>query len=237
MAPSCQELEPPGIPARFKMKRNPKPFSVEIKKSRGPSQRQHLPPRRLFETMLAEATKIFHKDEPKDGAEPTAAPRILPSILGGGPGNSEPVEPVRRKQASKTKVDQGQIELDLGAIISEGGEGGPVAPSAILEAGSQTDAAPVAEEDATPVREAQLHAAESAKAKTRKPRDKAPEVVEPLIASEPVSEPDLPTEMVEPVPAMTSLEAGRHRLARRQRAAAQLPRHARWKRRLHPAVW
>ena len=49
------------------MKQNPKPFSVEIKKSRVQGQRNRLPPRRLFATAPAEATKTFLREEPQVG--------------------------------------------------------------------------------------------------------------------------------------------------------------------------
>ena len=63
------------------MKRNQKPFSVEIKKSRVQDQRYSLPPRRLFELPLARAIPILQEEVPQAVAKPLATPRILPSIL------------------------------------------------------------------------------------------------------------------------------------------------------------
>jgi hypothetical protein len=51
------------------MKRNTKPFSGEIKESRIQGQRSHLPPRRLFELTLVEATEILQKEEPQATVE------------------------------------------------------------------------------------------------------------------------------------------------------------------------
>src|ERR671921_3023341 len=96
------------------MKHNPKPFSVEIKKSRIPGQRSHLPPRPLFATVRAETTMNFQKEEPQATAKPSAAPRILPSIVGPVWSSSEPVEPVRRK-CSPVRGCRGQTEFNLDA--------------------------------------------------------------------------------------------------------------------------
>ena len=107
------------------MKQNPKPFSVEIKKSRVQGQRNHLPPRRLFATAPAEATKTFLKEEPQVVAEPSAAPRILPSIVEPMWSSSEPVEPVRCKRSSG-ETGRDQIEFDLAASASEDMEDTPM---------------------------------------------------------------------------------------------------------------
>ena len=98
------------------MKRNPKPFAVEIKKSR--VQGRHLPPRRLFEEAPALATKSVQKEEPQAVVEPSPAPRILPSI----------VEPVWSSSElahnrSSGKVNQEQMEFNLTTSASKGVKG------------------------------------------------------------------------------------------------------------------
>jgi hypothetical protein len=218
------------------MKRNPKPFSVEIKRTRVQGQRSDLPPRRLFATILAEATKIFQKEEPQAVAEPSAAPRILPSIAEPVWSGSGPIEPVRRGRFSG-EADQGQMEFDLNAIASNGKVDAPAEPPVMLEAVSQTRNSLI-EAAATPVLEVQVRETESAKAKSRRPRNKTSKIAEPVSASEPVPQPETASEppVIEPAPVDRSQQADHRRLTRRQ-AAAQRPRHERWKRRLHSAAW
>jgi hypothetical protein len=220
------------------MKRNQKPFSAEIKKSRVQGQRHHLPPRRLFELTPAKATPIPQEEEPQTVAKPFAAPRILPSILEPVWSNSEAVEPVRRKSSPKSKPDQGQMNLDLRATAAEGTIDAPTKTPVRLEAVSQVEASPVKEAVAPAV---EVHAQEtkSAKARPRKPRKKASKIVELVMAPEPISEPETPSkaQVIEPPPVNRSRHADHRRLNRQQAAAAQLPRHERWKRRLHSAAW
>jgi len=151
--------------------------------------------------------------------------------------NSEPVEPVRRKRYSG-KASQDQMDFDLNASAS----GEVTAP--LLQAPdfagtvSQADTAPVVAEDATPDHEDQLAQDERAKASPRQVRRKAPDRVEPVIAFGSVSEREqAEAEAVEPSPKESSLTAGNLRQTRRRTAAAELPRHERWKRRLHAAAW
>jgi hypothetical protein len=105
------------------MKRNPKPFAVEIKKSRVPGQPHHLLPRRLFEPAPAAATKIVSSEGPQAvaTAEATAAPSIVEPVWS----NLKPAEPIRRKRSSEVKPKDGQIALDLHGVITEAVTGGP----------------------------------------------------------------------------------------------------------------
>ena len=132
------------------MKQNPKPFSVEIKKSRVQGQRNHLPPRRLFATAPAEATKTFLREEPQVVAEPSAAPRILPSIVEPMWSSSEPVEPVRCKRSSG-ETGRDQIEFDLAASASEDMENTPKEAPVLGKTVSKTVIAAVVEEEVRPV--------------------------------------------------------------------------------------
>jgi hypothetical protein len=117
------------------MKRNTKPFSVEIKKSRVHGQIHQLPPRRLFEPTPVEPSEIVQKEELPTTAEIAPAPRILPSIV-------EPVwsnsDPVRRAPSSKQNTRE-QIELDLSAAPSEAPVEAHSAVPMIAEAVSQAD--------------------------------------------------------------------------------------------------
>src|SRR3712207_8815684 len=98
------------------MKRNPKPFSVEIKNSRIQGQRSYLPPRRLFATTPADAPRALQKEEPQRMPDPAAAPRILPSIVEPVWSNTEPAETVRRKRPSvEANREQMAFNLDGGA--------------------------------------------------------------------------------------------------------------------------
>ncbi len=92
--------------------------------------------------------------------------------------------------------------------------------------------------DAKSVHDIQSIQIECAKASSRKPRRKAPGGVEQIefspIASDLEETPE--AELIWPS-AGTRTKAVERRLTKRQAAATQLPRHERWKRRLHPASW
>jgi hypothetical protein len=218
------------------MKRKPKPFSVEIKKSRAQGQCHQLLPRRLFGIIPIEPTKVFQKEEPQAVAEPVVVPRILPSILKPVWSNTEGVESVHRKRSLGSKIPQDQMEFDLNAIAPKDA---PAETPVTLGAVSQTDVAAVVEEAAIPVREVPAQKTESTKARSRKPRKTASKMLEPETASEPVSQlkQALKAEATEPLPVERSRSTDHRLLTERQAAAAQLPRHERWKRRLHPTVW
>lgn len=216
------------------MKRNPKPFSVEIKKSRDPGQRRQPPPRHLFETTLAETNKIFRKEEPRATVESSAGRRILPSIVEPVWSSWVPVEPVRRKRFSGKAVPE-QMEPDLTATVVETVTGAYSEEALVIaKAVLQTEVAPVVSEEATPAHNAQPVQSESLKVRSRRLRKKASQAVEPITASKP--EPMQVAEVIEPL-VVTSLKAGERRLTKRQAATVQLPRYERWKRRLHPASW
>jgi hypothetical protein len=217
------------------MKRHQKPFSVEIKKSRVQDQRHYLPPRRLFELPPAKATSIFQEEVPQTMAKPLAAPRILPSILEPARSNSEAVEPVRRRSSRRSKSNQAQMDLDLRATAAEGVIDRPAEAPVMLEAVSRTDAS-LAEDVGAPALEVQAQKTEGTNATARK---KASKIVEPVTAHDPVSEPETisKAQVIEPPLVNRLPQADHRRLNRRQAAAAQLPRHERWKRRLHSAAW
>jgi hypothetical protein len=212
------------------MKRNTKPFSVEIKKSRVQGQRSHLPPRRLFELTLVEAPEIFQKEEPQATVERAPAPRILPSIVEPVWGSSEPVEPVRRNRFS-VKARRGQMKSDRTATDFEVAENAHAGDQVSARAVPQTDGALDDAETPPPVHDVQPAQGEDVRAGSRKPRKKAPAVGEQEIASEIVLEAEMTGPSVPPSNAVP------RRLTKRLAAAAQLPRHERWKGRLHPAVW
>ena len=161
------------------MKRNSKPFSVEIKKSRLQGQRHYLLPRHLFATNPVEATKILQKDEPRVVPEPSAAPRILLSIVDPLWSRSESIEPV---------------------------------PCAL------------------PIHDVQPAQGDGVMAKSQKPRKRAAGTVEQEIASAPIPAAEMPALSV-------GSKVAQHRMTKRLAAAAQLPRHERWKGRLHPTAW
>lgn len=211
------------------MKRNAKPFSVEIKKSRVQGQRDHLPPRHLFATTPVEATRVFPKDEPQVVAEPSAAPRILPSIVEPVWSSSEPVEPARRKRSSGY-ANQGEMVFDLTATASEDVKDAHAGAPASTKAVPQADNAPVDAEDALPVHDVQPTQGNGVRAKPRKARKKTSGTAGQEIVSEPI-----------PATAMTasvvSSKAVQRRITKRLAAATQLPRHERWKGRLHPTAW
>jgi hypothetical protein len=213
------------------MKRNPKPFSVEIKKSRVQGQNHHLPPRRLFELTPAKATPISQEAEPQAVAKPLAPPRILPSIFERVRSNSESVEPDHHMSSKRLESDLGQMDSNLRATISEGAMDALAETPVMLGVVSQTDASPV-EKAAPPALEVEAQKTNHAKAK---PRNKASKIIAPVTAPEPVLQPQAApeTQVTKPPPVNRSRQADPCRLA----AAAQLPRHERWKRRLHTAAW
>jgi hypothetical protein len=220
------------------MKRNPKPFSVEIKKSRGPNQHHQLLPRRLFEMTPVDVTRVFQKEETQTTAAPPPVPRILPSIVEPVWSNSEPLEPVHRKHSS-VEANRGQMEFDLNASTSGGAMDMPAEESELAGAMSQADVAPAFAEKAIPVQDDQPAQIGSARANSRKARRKGPERVEPVTAFGSVSQPEqVPeAETIESLPTEGPLTVPNCRQARRRTAAAELPRHERWKRRLHAAAW
>lgn len=211
------------------MKRHPKPFSVEVKKSRDPGPRSQLPPRRLFEALLVETTKIFRKEESQAVAEPSAAPRILPSIVEPVWSSPAPVEPVQRKRSSGRGSPE-QIEFNLAATAAEDVVGAHAGAPASANNLHQADNAPVDAEDALPVHDVQPAQGNGIKAKSQKPQKKAAGTVEQEIAAGPIPEAGMPAPSVEP-------KVNQRRITKRLAAAAQLPRHERWKGRLHPAAW
>ena len=212
------------------MKRNTKPFSVEIKKPRVQGQIHHLPPRRLFEPTSVEPSEIVQKEEPQAVAEPAPAPRILQSIV-------EPVwsstEPSGR-QRSLQEDNQEQMERDWPAASSEAPVEPPLAVPLIIGVVSQADTS-AASEDKAPIHEFQAAPSERSK-KERKPRKKNPGAVERVMQPESTSQPE---RVAEPVALETSMlpsaAAIQRRRTKRLAEAEQLPRSERWKRRLHPA--
>jgi hypothetical protein len=178
------------------MKRHPKPFSVEIKKSRVQGQRNYLPPRRLFATTPAEVTKVFQTDEPRVVTEPSATPRILPSIVEPVWSSSEPVETTRRKRPS-VEANRGQIEFNLTVAASEDVKEAHAEAPASAKAVPEVDNAPVDAEDALPVHDVQPAQGDGMKAKSRKLQKRAAGTVEPEIASEPIPAAEMPAPSVE----------------------------------------
>ncbi len=211
------------------MKRNPKPFSVEIKKARAQGQRSHLPPRRLFGTTPAEATKIFQKEEPSAAAEPPAVPRILPSIVEPVWSNSESFQPVRQKRSS-AKVNRGQMELTPNAGSSEDMEDGPAEVPMVAKAVPQADGARDDAENALPVHQVQSAQSGSMSARSPKSGKKTSGTVEQRIALEPTPEAEI-------IASAASTKVTQRRMTKRLAGVAQLPRHERWKERFHPAAW
>jgi hypothetical protein len=210
------------------MKRNTKPFAVEIKKSR--VQGHYLPPRRLFEVAPTPATKSFQKEEPEAVVEPSPAPRILPSIVEPAWSSSE--------HAHKHSSGQGnreQMEFDLTTSASKDVEEPQSAMPVIAAPVSQADTAET-KEDAPPIRNVQPVQGESVKFSSQNPRQKASGIVRRRDVSLPMVEQTSETEMMWAL-AVEPLQASERRLTKRQAAAVQLPRHERWKRRLHPASW
>jgi hypothetical protein len=211
------------------MKHNSKPFSIEIKKSRVRGQRTNLLARPLFATTSAEATKVFRKEEPQVVPEPSAAPRILPSIVEPVWSSSEPVEIARCKRPSGD-ANQGQMAFNPDASASEDVADAPAAAPMSAEAMPQPEGALDVSEHTGGVSHVQPAQSEGVRVKSRKPRKKVTEAVEQELTSKPT-----------PGTAMTasgvSSKAVQRRMTKRVAAAAQLPRHERWKGRLHPAAW
>ncbi|NBJ13624.1 hypothetical protein [Microvirga arsenatis] len=169
------------------MRRNTKPFSVEIKKSRVQSQRHQLPLRRLFELTSVEPAKIVQTEEPQATAELATAPRILQSIVEPVWGSAEPVEPVCREPSSE-QDNQEQIELDLPAASSETPAEAHPAVQMAAEAVSQADMSDAGATTA-PIHNVHPVLGESLK-KERKPRKRSPGVIEQVMQPEPISRPE-----------------------------------------------
>jgi hypothetical protein len=134
---------------------------------------------------------------------------------------------------------QEQIERDLDAMDPMRSQDTSAETPVISEGMLQADVSPAVKEDAQPVHGAQIQKADAVKAKSRKLRRQASETVEQTVSSEPMSEPasSPETDAVNPLPMMTLRKLDHRRLTKRQAASAQLPRHERWKQRLHPACW
>ena len=217
------------------MQRKSKSFSVEIKKSRALGQRHPLSPKRSFKTRSAEATPISEKQEPQAVAEPAVARRLLPSLIKPIQGFPEPVVPVRRSRSSALATRRSEKELEPSEPASEEAE--PAQAPIVSEGVPQTGYVTVTVEHAWPMhevvpRESLPPEPSSATTKSRRPRIKTSRVGEPVMVAEPSSA----SEMTQPLLTATS-KISSHRLTKRQAAAKQLPRHERWKRRLHPATW
>jgi hypothetical protein len=220
------------------MKRYPKPFSVEIKKSRVQGQHSHLAPRRLFAILPDEPAKVFQKEAPQVVAEPAVIPRILPSILAPGPDISEPVEFVRRKRSSP-EGSRGQMEFDLVAIVPDDINDAYAQALEATDAVTPIDVTPVTGDGAALANDLQSAQAERVKANVRRFRKKDSASVEQVTALNPTSglEPIGRANLIGYSSVETPEKADQPRLTKRQAAAVQLPRHERWKRRLHPASW
>jgi hypothetical protein len=212
------------------MKRNPKPFSVEIKKTRIPGQRSHLPSKPLFAAPRAEPTMIVQKDEPEPASNLSAATRILPSIVEPEWSSSEPAASVRLNGSSVQEV-QRQMEFNLDAGASEAVTDRHAEAPVSVETVPQASSTPVDAEDAVSVDDVETAQGERVGGKSRKPRKKTSEAVEQSITSEPTPEADRTALQA------ASLRTSQRRMMKRLVAAAQLPRHERWKGRLHPAAW
>jgi hypothetical protein len=221
------------------MKRNLKPFTVEIRKSRTPGQHHQLPPRPLFAPIQVGVAETVQTEEPRVVSQQPAPRRILPSIVEPVWSAPEPVEPVRRRRSSGSKPTRKQMELDPDETRSRQSQEAPAETPVISKGMSQTDAPPVIEEGAGSVQEVQVREAASATAGRRKPRRQASAIAGQVVAREPGAEPALAPETgaVGTSPIVIPRELGHHRPTKRQAAAGQLPRHERWKRRLHPACW
>jgi hypothetical protein len=130
------------------------------------------------------------------------------------------------------------MDLDLRVTAAEGVIDRPAEAPVILETVSRTESSLV-EEVVAPALEVQAQKTESTNATARKPRKKASKIVEPVTAHDPVFQPETisKAQVIEPSLVNRLPQADHRRLNRRQAAAAQLPRHERWKRRLHSAVW
>jgi hypothetical protein len=122
------------------------------------------------------------------------------------------------------------MELNLDASASEDVADAPTAALVSDEAMSQTYGALDGSEDTGGVYPVQPAQGDGVKAKSRKPQKRAAETVEQEITSEPIPEAEMLTPSVES-------KVAQRRITKRLAAAAQLPRHERWKGRLHPAAW
>ena len=167
----------------------------------------------------------------------TAAPRILPSLVEHPWAHSEPAEPLRRKRTTRLKADQEQIELELASDAIREREDHPDTLST-PETKLPMDTAPPAEEGKPPVADVRVDGMGTGEKPAKTRRTKWPEFVETVELSQTVSRPS-PTHAgssARSAPA-TSLNTFPARLTKRLAEAAHLPRHQRWKRRLHPASW
>ena len=122
------------------------------------------------------------------------------------------------------------MEFNLTAAASEDVKDAHAEAPASTKTLPQADNAPVDAEDALPVHDAQPAQGNGMKAKSRKSQKKAAGTVEQEIASGPIPEAEMPAPSVES-------KVAQRRITKRLTAAAQLPRHERWKGRLHPAAW
>jgi len=220
------------------MKRNPKPFAVEIKKARTERTRHLLPPKHLFAALPDDTTQHTQNDPPHAVTEPVAAPGILPSILSSAASNSEPPSSEPHKRASRSKANSSQIAFDLHAgTACTGKETDPDLLAA--SEGSQTASAATGEEGISPVSAVLLEEGHQNKTKMRTRRRRAPGFEEPVETAQFVAAPmSAEPDGVGSLPRTeTSPKDRRSRLTKRQAAAVQLPRNERWKRRLHPAAW
>ena len=123
------------------------------------------------------------------------------------------------------------MEFNLAATASEVVADAPAEAPLSANADPQTSNALDDAHDAMPVRDVQPAQSEDVKAKSRKLLKKASGIVERGTASNLVSEAEM-TEL-----SVASSKVVQRRLTKRLTAAAQLPRHERWKGRLHPAAW
>jgi len=195
-------------------------------------------PRSLFETTPVDMTRVFQEEESQTAAVPPPIPRILPSIVESVWSNSEPLEPVHRKHSS-VEAKRGQMEFDLNASASGDVKDMPAEASHPAGAMAQADVAPALAENAMPVHDDQPAHDGSTKANSRKVHKKGLERVEPVMAFGSVSEAEhVPeAEVIESWPTEGPLKVPNRRQTRHRTAAAELPRHERWKRRLHAAAW
>jgi hypothetical protein len=127
------------------------------------------------------------------------------------------------------------MEFDLTTSASKDVEEPQSAMPVIAAPVSQADTAET-KEDAPPIRNVQPVQGESVKFSSQNPRQKASGIVRRRDVSLPMVEQTSETEMMWAL-AVEPLQASERRLTKRQAAAVQLPRHERWKRRLHPASW
>jgi hypothetical protein len=125
---------------------------------------------------------------------------------------------------------QKQMEFDLVATASEQVEDVQARAQLSTQAVSQTDTVFGDSEDVLRAYDIQPVPTKGVKAKSRK-HLRASKAAE----KETASGPDREAEMTEL--SMASTQAPQRRLTKRLAAAAQLPRHERWKGRLHPAAW